>query len=549
MIAPSTDIYLIKTPIEIDERNQLSFYNTSDQFNYFYNLPKLYLENATYQRKDEVLRYPNNGISFDELQKYNYCMYKNEAYSNKWFYAFVRSIKYVNDGMTEIKLETDVMQTWKFEIQYKNSFIEREHVTDDSFGKHTIPENLETGEYVQLGNQTQTTFLSDYYICFSVTKDLDGNSCQGSQINGVYSGLQYYLVRGEDHGGGPDTNPSVTIAKAANLFIYYYGNRGDLKLSQDNIESCFIVPRGIVDENKITWDDTVQTDPGTMPFSVGTIAPNSTAGLLTRYQIDVPSSLAGGYNPRNNKVKCYPYRYLLANNNAGTTVVYKYEDFKSILPNSFTLGFYCYGIISPGCAIKVVPRNYKNDEINYNEAINAGKLPVCSWIKDTYLNWQTQNSVNQIANVVGGVAKIGVGAATHDGEQAAQGINAIGDAVMAEYQHEFDPSQAMGNTNCGDINFPLGLSEVSLINMSIKPEYAAIIDSYFDHFGYRVNEFKKPVIQTRKNWNYIKTRGLNITGDIPQEDMQRIKNIFDNGITFWHHANTFLDYSQPNNII
>ena len=29
--------------------------------------------------------------------------------------------------MTEIKIETDVMQTWKFEINYKPSFIEREH--------------------------------------------------------------------------------------------------------------------------------------------------------------------------------------------------------------------------------------------------------------------------------------------------------------------------------------------------------------------------------------------------------------------------------------
>ena len=90
MIAPSTDIYLIKTPIEIDERNQLSFYNVNDQFNYFNSLPKLYLENATYQRKDNILRYPNNGISFDELQQYNYYMYKKEAYSNKIFYSFIK---------------------------------------------------------------------------------------------------------------------------------------------------------------------------------------------------------------------------------------------------------------------------------------------------------------------------------------------------------------------------------------------------------------------------------------------------------------------------
>ena len=44
----------------------------------------------------------------------------------------------------------------------------------------------------------------------------------------------------------------------------------------------------------------------------------------------------------------------------------------------------------------------------------------------------------------------------------------------------------------------------------------------------------------------IKTINANILGDIPQEDMQKLKNIFDNGVTFWHNANTFLDYSQNN---
>ena len=31
--------------------------------------------------------------------------------------------------------------------------------------------------------------------------------------------------------------------------------------------------------------------------------------------------------------------------------------------------------------------------------------------------------------------------------------------------------------------------------------------------------------------------------------MQKIKDIFDNGITFWHNPSTFLDYSQSNNIV
>ena len=85
--------------------------------------------------------------------------------------------------------------------------------------------------------------------------------------------------------------------------------------------------------------------------------------------------------------------------------------------------------------------------------------------------------------------------------------------------------------------------------MSIKAEYAKIIDKYFSMYGYKVNDLKLPNISGRSNWNYVKTIGCNILGDIPQEDMEKIKSIFNNGVTFWHNPNTFLDYSQSNNIV
>ena len=65
-------------------------------------------------------------------------------------------------------------------------------------------------------------------------------------------------------------------------------------------------------------------------------------------------------------------------------------------------------------------------------------------------------------------------------------------------------------------------------------------------YGYKVNNVKIPNILGRKNWNYVKTLGSNIEGNIPQNDLQEIKNMFDNGVTFWHNSNTFLDYSQDN---
>ena len=68
-------------------------------------------------------------------------------------------------------------------------------------------------------------------------------------------------------------------------------------------------------------------------------------------------------------------------------------------------------------------------------------------------------------------------------------------------------------------------------------------------FGYATNKMKIPNIIGRENWNYLKTSRINITGNIPQTDLQEIKSMFDNGVTLWHNPDTFLDYSQSNEIL
>lgn len=60
-------------------------------------------------------------------------MYRNTSYKDKWFYAFITSMEYKNDGLTYIYIATDVWQTWQFDIIFKHSFVEREmiNVSDD----------------------------------------------------------------------------------------------------------------------------------------------------------------------------------------------------------------------------------------------------------------------------------------------------------------------------------------------------------------------------------------------------------------------------------
>ena len=62
-ITPQSDLKLLKCPIESDNRNQMTFSSKTAQYNYFNSLPKLSVDNFTYQRKDNVIRYPAHNLT------------------------------------------------------------------------------------------------------------------------------------------------------------------------------------------------------------------------------------------------------------------------------------------------------------------------------------------------------------------------------------------------------------------------------------------------------------------------------------------------------
>lgn len=129
-IQPHTNLRLLKVPFTIDNKNQLTFTNISAQTSYFLGLPHLDIDNISYQRKDSIIRY---SAHIDTIIQYNYCMYQNENYTNKYFYAFITGMRYINNGMTEITIQTDTFQSWQFDLVFKESFVEREmmSVSDD----------------------------------------------------------------------------------------------------------------------------------------------------------------------------------------------------------------------------------------------------------------------------------------------------------------------------------------------------------------------------------------------------------------------------------
>ena len=555
MIAPNTDIYLIKVPIEIDETNQLTFSNIHEQYNYFMSCEKLYLDNATYQRKDNVIRYPsgdNYENNYDQLMKFNYCVYRNDSYSDRVFYAFIKDIKYINDGMTEISLETDVFQTWQFDVQYRSSFIERKHVTDDTLGKNTIPEGLETGEYMYQANDYGTGSTGGWDTTFNTCRLVFAMSDNGydfigptgdREYAGVFSGLRFYAMKTYEDG---------------QKYIEALQRLAGGKI--DGLYAMFLAPDDLLGINSNTqwWPCPDPEDP---VWEMVEVPYTSSISHLTQCHIYDRRKLGYNYTPVNNKTLVYPYRYILVSNNAGQSHIYKYEYFKN---NNSTNNYICEwgvdGALSIGCSIKLYPKLYNNPEVvvegnlghNYLEGLDCYKLPTCSWLTDPYLNWLSTNAVNlgigttlQVGSIIAGTAMMAANPIVGGG-MILTGANGIAETLKQAVEHSMEPETAKGGGNQGELLFKRGFS---CYCMSIRDEYAKIIDDYFTCYGYKVNSFEVPNIHTRRYWNYIKTIDVNIIGDIPQEDLIKYKNIFNNGCTFWHDPNHFLDYSQTNSIL
>lgn len=533
VITPQTNIKLIKCPIALDSTNQLTFSSATAQYNYFNSLPKLEFDNCTYQRKDNYMAINEDA---DTLQEYNYCMYQNEQYGNKWFYAFITDITYQGNEVSYVTIKTDVYQTWLFECNFKPSFIEREHTNNDTIGANTIEEDLELGEYINCTTPYQSTTGTSSYVVAGVTEIVwlpSGTLNSHSLYNGVVGGLIYIILK------------DMT---SFDLFINEYTNASKI----DAIQCVFMIPTEF--QPNPTWL-TIPNSSGEYSY----ISDTTGAYILDMINVNVPSTIGNNYSPVNNKLLCYPYRYLLASNNVGTDVVYRYEDFEYFNQSPTGLcNFYVTGAITPSCSIKISPRDYKGiTGTNFEEGFMMGKYPIGSWINDIYINWLTQNGINISSNllinlgqIVGGSMLLGTGAGTIVGATGMiTGLKAINDSVSEIRKAYLTPPQAEGNLNSGDVMFSLNKLAPTFYHMSIKNEYARVIDNFFSKFGYKTNRVKMPNLTGRRNWNYIKTIDANIVGNIPQKDLEEIKGLFNRGITLWHNPSTYLDYSQTNPII
>ena len=214
IIAPNTDIILLQGVPLNDYQNTFFFATASDQYTYFYSKRAQVLSNYTFQRNNGRLRC---SVPAETAMQYNYMMYRNTSFGNKWFYAFIRNAYYINNETSEIEFEIDAMQTWFFEYTHFSNlgsctidecFIQRQHAANDSLGSNIIPEPVEVGEYIFNGDfvnldpyitNAPTPIPDDYwtnswktreYIVAMTYVDNDTDSAYANLITYGLSGLK-----------------------------------------------------------------------------------------------------------------------------------------------------------------------------------------------------------------------------------------------------------------------------------------------------------------------------------------------------------------------
>lgn len=494
-VVPLSPITIVKVchnvPLDSSYRDTLTFGSVSLQSSFFTGKAKYTFTDLTPVRMQNMIRLPVNA---DKIYDCNYIMFQNQNFSNKWFYAFIKKINFINVNMCEVEIELDVMQTWYFNYTVKPSFIEREHVSNDAIGANLVAENFELGDYVAR-DFDGTDKLAQTNIVVAATVDINGDDAVGGTYCGIYSGLCFTVF----------DRASEVNAMLENLTS---------KNKADSIVAIFQMPKSMVG-------------------GIGSAAQGYTITKSKNY------SDIDGYVPRNNKLFTHPYNFLYVTNLDGNSAEFHYEYFSDSACN-----FRLAGDMSCNPQVFLAPENYKGVITNYNEKMVLDGFPQCAYSTDSFQQWLAQNGASTAVSVLGSAFSMGMGIATMNPFAVAGGGLSIAGTLAKIGETASLPPQAHGSAG-SSASFAVGIKDFAFMHMTIRAEYARIIDNYFDMYGYAVHRVKIPNINTRPSWNYVKTIESKIVGSIPFEDIEKIRSIFDSGITFWH-GDFVGDYNRAN---
>lgn len=527
--------------------NTLYFADTSSKDTYFTNLYATKglgrFTDLSYNR--EQRGYVRIGMTRATAIQATYMRFKNTSFENKWFYAFVKNAEYINNGVTEITFELDTMMTWMGSFTLGQCFIERQHTLHDGIGNNICDEGIPVGDYITERTLNIEELDQPYPYKIAIVYANQNNT--GSYYSKIYSGCKIEFC---------DTNIQ------ADSFI---DNMIANNLA-DNIVGIYMLPKQYADDAVIAHGDVIGH----------------------RVEIDKPYNDICGYVPKNNKLFCYPYKFLEVDNARGSSHNYCYEYFNG-LPDTTSTGkcnFQFWISVSSNCETVCIPIYYKtydpvNSEsiFNWENRIGASHYPECSFSIDSYRAYRAQQNasldykldkteylmgvggkiMDTLTNIssegnkkeasgfdkfVGELAGASLSALTSF-SSARSGIREIFNTLVGNQVERREADHVKGEIT------PNVLWGVSALKMyahqkSITKNYAMMIDDYFTMFGYAIKEIGVPNMNARPNFTYVKTVGCIAHGNMPSDHARKIEQIFDKGVRFWKSVDNIGNYNLNN---
>lgn len=519
-IAPDTDIYLLAN-VECDKSydNVKYFVTKNAQHDYMSDKIVKSFTNQSYGRV-------NKGTfrlfcKADDVYQCNYLMFQNTAFGNKWFYAFINSIEYVSNNTCEVRFTIDLFQTWFLDCTLGQCFVEREHVTDDSIGAHTLNEDVPTGEMITAIEEQLTEFSKQYThgveICISDTQ-LSGIANQPRWfdkpvLSGIFQGSKI----------GTTDNSDDLLTFLNNVISAGY---------QSTIIQIFTIPKIFAPSGT---DSRVQT---------------------TRELPALPTKF-GNYTPLNNRLYSSPFVDYVVYAPTGDKMVLHPELFSDYEHRIVTFS----GNQSVTPQVMCNPTNYKiTGGTNKTEGYTLNYGIKGSFLYDAY---QAEIASYGVGNIGGNILKwaprflssagsaaqsispvIGAEKLTYGNVSSAlSGVGNIVGTVGDVLKETHDTSELSGASG-GSVLWSQQILDTFVQVRQVREEYARIADNYFSMFGYKVCRLKVPNIDTRPSWNFVKCSTVAITGAIPADAEELIMSVLKKGVTFW--KTSFGNYTANN---
>lgn len=428
-IQPNATIKILSgVPLDNDYQHTIYFQRSDIQATYFESKVVYSFTEQSYQRVGKnKLRIQ---MVADRLYHCNYMYFKNDLgfeFTPKIFYCFITDVEYINNNVSEITYQIDVIQTFHFDYTLNRCYVEREHTESDNLFDNIVAENLELGsEYVVNGKEFFD--MNQMKLCILVNRKAAGDSTlipipRSNIINNIYTPVRVFEDFDVNLANVENIDTALNVFQENDIIcVYQYPSvlykptfpdltvKDAIPLSPPTTTVTFNVFGRVPATNELSGYQiyfggtstvyTIVSNTGTT-LTLETAVAGVPAGTVicpanqvipfapVPHQIVTMNSTIDGHSVRNRKLFSYPFNKLCVSNNCGETAEYKWE-FLSLDGNNQTL-FNIEGAVVTTPSALCYPVRYRNVEPDYETGIVYNNFPQCAWSGDTFKTWWAQN--------------------------------------------------------------------------------------------------------------------------------------------------------------